>query len=392
MYKGECRVQKELANVCRPVAYEDIETAILYKYRKKESLYVVASRQNDSYFYCKESFLPVVLQVLELFDGNHDLDEINRIILKRFPNIKCDQLIIKLSNSNLVKTINRNEYSSEMARTSSKIKEISISWMKNIPSQVVSLMFYTGVMLFVCSILIVSYLFLFCNVNIEKYVQYMNSNSYTLGAIVSVIFGLIFIIFHEFAHSLTGLHYGILPEKFGISLYLNFIPKYYIKSSGIYLTSRYNRIIFHFAGPACNFVFFAFFSLLGYLFENDILYFIAFANAQMTFLNLIPFSLTDGYFIMSALLKTTNFRLDFTNALCFKKSTQFTIGFGVYFLIAMLYIILMSWYTSFWIVGIINDYADFPYDSDVIAIILAIILLFQVFITSNYKSRKIQKK
>lgn len=210
-----------------------------------------------------------------------------------------------------------------------------------------------------------------------------------LVVVISMFFSL---IVHECAHILVGLYYGLPPSKFGISLYMNVIPMYYIITPGTYLIGRYARIKFHIAGVCANFILFAFFFMFGEIFQNDIFYLIAISNFQLALFNLMPFSLTDGYFLMTIFLKKINLRLNFIDAITFrnKNSHKLDITAKVYSVISMLYIVVLSLNISFLIVGILDDYLPSVINITVLVIIISVLITLMIILIMIGKTRRMR--
>lgn len=368
-----------------PVLADDVKISLLYKYRKKDDIYVISSARNDAYFFFRAEFLPVVQKVLDLFDGKNDIQQIQQIISMQFPNMDSKEFVHKIANSNLIQNQAKKSVSeaSEMHRTSLNIVEYSIKNLKNIPESVYRLLFWLEWGLFFLSWILMLWMLISQKISVENYTEYLNSTSYTTGLFWATLFGMLFMILHEFSHIICGLYVGVLPQKIGFSLYLNFIPKYYIKSSGIYLIGRWKRIIFHFSGPASNFIFFSFFSCLGYRFNCAFFFYLAFANLQVIILNLQPFSLTDGFFIMASILKSVNLRIRSLDLLRFHKHVPVSVGLYVYTSISFVFIVLLAYNTSFWLTGILSDYFPYYFDRFLFTGVFTVLFVLQVMIKAN---------
>lgn len=375
----------------KPKICDDVEIKLLYRHKNKDDVYVIASKNKDAYFYCNESILPIVKSAVELFNGLIALEDIRNELLLRFPTVNFDKLLTRLISSPLITNSNvgTSLYASEIQRTSIAVKEFDITYFKKTPKKIIKLLYWFMILLFTGAI--VGFLVLaICGYIIpSNYTSMINNSNYTSGLILSILFGLFSQLFHEFAHIIVGMYNDILPYRFGFSLYMNFVPKYYVKFSGIYLANRSKRLMFHSAGVIANFILFISFTVLGIVFDNSLLYFIAFANCQLILLNLMPLSLTDGYFIMTNIIKSVNLRLDFINSITNKKkSLQNNQIHIIYAIFSLFYIFLMSWYSAFWISGIIYDYINCYLDRTMITAILSIAIILQFYITVRRKSRK----
>jgi hypothetical protein len=121
------------------------------------------------------------------------------------------------------------------------------------------------------------------------------------------------VLWHEISHAVTGIHYGLLPSRVSVVGYLVIIPLFVIRIPGIYLIPPRQRIriwaagmwgSLGLAGIAAVAVRFAPVSLPW----RQVLARIAFANGLVAFGNLVPFMVTDGYFILSTVCRQANIR------------------------------------------------------------------------------------
>lgn len=370
-----------------PKANEDIIITELYHYKKKENLYVIYSEKTDTYFYCFESNLKYCKRILELFNGYRSLDTIKELMSLEYPEISTTRLIDKLSKSSLIEGNKKSIQASEMSRTSIQIKEVSLNFFNKINRKLIDFLYFLVIFLFLTSIILIIYLIV-KGVAFSNYILFANNNSYTLGLLISILFSLISVLFHELGHIISGIYNQIQPNKLGFSLYLNFIPRYYIKSKKIYVASRKNRILFHFGGPAIDFIIFAYLSMIAYLNDNSVCYFLAFASLQRFMLNLMPFGMSDGYYIMSVALKSVNLRINFINLISFKLSkVKTSLSYLLYYFVSLFYIVFTAYYTAFWIVGIYSDYFEVNNHIRIISFLISLILIFQLIIITSLKSK-----
>lgn len=376
-----------MSNLC---AYSDIEWEILYRYKNKESIYVICSKEGDAYYFCKESFLKIILETLQLFDGKHSIEEIIESISIKYPEFKTKDMIMKLARSKFIKGIEVSNVSSELKRSSISIKEFNISSVGKLKRFWVEFFYRLFFLLVIMSIFICLYLFTTNKLRIWNYSLKIAGNSYIEKILVVVACIFFSLIFHELAHILVGLYYRLPPSKFGIALYMNIVPMYYIVTPGTYLIGRYARMKFHIAGVCANFILFAFFFMFGEMFHNDIFYLIAISNFQLILVNLMPFSLTDGYFLMTILLKKINLRLDFIDAITFrnKNSHKSDMTIKVYSVISMLYIVVLSLNVSFWITDILNDYLPSVINVTVLTIIISVVITLIIILIMIGKTRR----
>lgn len=119
-----------------------------------------------------------------------------------------------------------------------------------------------------------------------------------------VMFGI-----HELFHVIVGIEKGIQPAYFSFILFLGFIPMFYIKNKNIYSLQKKDILKVLLAGVYSNLILFFIFMNLFIVFDIEFLKILALANLRMGFVNLIPLSLTDGYFIYTLIFNRPNLRM-----------------------------------------------------------------------------------
>lgn len=124
------------------------------------------------------------------------------------------------------------------------------------------------------------------------------------------------LLFHEISHGIVAARYGLVPRKLVFSLYLMVSPVAYLKIPGMYTLTPKKRIHIWLAGMYTNFCLASIF-LLAYFFTNfignEVFYAIGLTNLICIVMSISPFMPTDGYFIMSTLLKSPNLRKNITS-------------------------------------------------------------------------------
>jgi putative peptide zinc metalloprotease protein len=81
-----------------------------------------------------------------------------------------------------------------------------------------------------------------------------------------------------------------------------------VKIPGLYTIERRKRINILISGICANVMLGILFLILSIITNNNIFFALAISNLQIAVINLVPFNLTDGYFILSNILKRTNLR------------------------------------------------------------------------------------
>ncbi len=89
-----------------------------------------------------------------------------------------------------------------------------------------------------------------------------------------------------------------------------------------------------------DFILFTSYSLIGFTTKNTLFFIFAVSSFQSFIFNLMPFGLSDGYFIMSVLFKIVNLRINFINLISFKwKQVDFSIFYVIYYIVSFIFII-----------------------------------------------------
>ena len=160
-------------------------------------------------------------------------------------------------------------------------------------------------------------------------------------------------IMHEMSHVTMASQYGLVDNQMCIALYLGFIPMYYIRMRGIYAVSTGKRIAIMLSGLLSNILIGAIFYIAFTLNGSGILLSLAQSNVRIGLVNIIPLSLTDGYYILCNILGQINLRKQYylfmSSLFCRRKILRlkpvekiymittllFTFGYIVYELLSM---------------------------------------------------------
>lgn len=183
------------------------------------------------------------------------------------------------------------------------------------------------------------------NINIVSNLTIRTAISISGNRWFSVVLGYILIqglslfmgIIHETAHVVVSLKNGGRPHYIAFVLYMGFMPMAYLKQKNIYALKKKDILEILFAGVAMNLFLFMFFGNLFLWTENNWAKILAFTNIRLALVNLVPFSLTDGYFIFSILSKKPNLRMNFFRLLAYPKEIRYcdTRVLGCYLLYAL---------------------------------------------------------
>jgi hypothetical protein len=305
----------ESLNNVFPKLQKTIKKVILFESNPNQ--YALYIWETDRFIILPQTKIDNILEIAELSDGHHSVAElITNNSFSGEDNINTLALMNKLNLFNQDMT-SGNRFS-ETKMFSKQLISFSFSFNRNSAKWFRCI--YWSV---ICALLIVSFL---CA--IKEWNSFLFS--FTMGKTNLGIFGYfatlammipVFVI-HEFAHVAVACKYGLYKNiTINISLYFYFIPYIYVKIPGLYTLKKNERIKILVAGVFSNFLLSLVFINIYFFSKTEFFFFIAVSNFQIIIVNLLPFNLTDGYFIFSNILKKNNLR---------KKYFDFIAHFGVY--------------------------------------------------------------
>jgi len=387
-----------------PKAVSDIQAWVLYE-RADEDLYCIGSLERDKYIAVPASKVPLVLNFVAMLDGNHSL-EMASTELERVYGQKADllQLYRLLTSANLIESPAPAQiFQGEFRRFSLDLLILNarhfFEAVQPVAKRSVKPLFFLA--------LIIIFLGMF-SVNNRLLAHqgiFMVRQSFLLGYIVLALGSVFSLLCHELAHAFVASAHGAVTRTIRVALYMGFIPYFYTEIAGIYTLKPAQRIHIWLAGSYAN----LFLGCLGLLVfhwlgsvlpqeANQIIIKLILANFFTIVGNLSPLMPTDGYFIVSTLLKQVNIR---TNALFeFLKwargeKNQLRSWILIYFLLTSVIILAMLGMQIRWLVGVFNElYTGHPSTTSfqtqlyfLIFIGLALLRVVGVFFSKRIKSR-----
>lgn len=115
---------------------------------------------------------------------------------------------------------------------------------------------------------------------------------------------------HEFFHLFFGLSSGLSSFSLRFSLYMGFIPITYVKHNNLYSVERKKLMQIIMAGIFGNISLAIIFFYLYLLCDKSIFLLMTLSNIKIIFTNIMPSSLSDGYFFLSILFRKPNTRMN----------------------------------------------------------------------------------
>lgn len=377
-------------------AYNDVVSKLLYSYKNGEEIYVICSVEGDVQFFCDKQDVEVIMYTLSLFDGKHTVEEVKEQVRQAYSSLNSDKMVDTLSRSRFMISNSSVNTSNELERNSLNLLKLDMSFLKKINHKVIDAIYYLFNILFFLSVVIILFLFISKKISFGDYFTYATETSYLNEIIFMVICGIPSIFFHESAHIITVMRYRYYPKVLGFSLQYNFFPIYYVITPGTYLLEAKKRINYHLAGVMANFILFSCFSLIAYISKDNMFYVFALSNLQLIVVNLMPFNLTDGYFLSCTLFKKVNLRLKFVNVMAFQeKFSAQKSSVKLYILFAAVYVVFLAYNMSFWFKNVISDFLGYRINNpvfDIATIILALVVMIFTVIIKSRKSASAVKK
>lgn len=270
--------------------------------------YILGNKKTEAHILVDINKYKIIKKMLVLLNGNNTVAEIKDKLMKE--NIEIDVLAIvnQLKIKGILEDSKEDiETFNEVEKFSLGISKINLNKLNSFLDKKGNVILVSYKIGFVLATLILSILLLNNNIDGLQLLSY--KNSVFLGYLYLNLSMIVIFLFHEIAHCIVAVKEGLRPKFMSIVLYFYMIPIFYIKIPNLYSLKRKSMIKVLAAGILTNLLLaFVFFDI--YLVNRiEIFRIIAFANLKMVYVNLLPLSLTDGYFIMSVLLKVPNIRL-----------------------------------------------------------------------------------
>jgi putative peptide zinc metalloprotease protein len=201
-----------------------------------------------------------------------------------------------------------------------------------------------------------------------------NKNLFDLGYVLSgmarylpifFLIGIISSVLHEFGHIGAAKYAGCSVGEIGVGIYF-FSPVFYAHLSDINILNRGKQVLVDSAGIFLNTIFTACVSIFALLMHNDILSIFVLLLTIDILYNLLPFTKTDGYWVLSDLTQTPNlhWHIDILIAQIIKKRSlpessqiQYRI-LALYGLLLLLYFGVNVFFTVVLLPGYIKAYPD----------------------------------
>ncbi len=337
-----------------------------YMVVKGKQYYCIGSKEVDRYLKIDEDNLQGILSAIEMMDGNNTIDSIQKYLLeKKKIHMDTNVLYQKLFKAGLIEGSDASTSNSEISLMGVNLINVKFKELSERKRKIYS---YIWNFLFVSSILIAIVAIAGIIIKQDKFVNFLNQSlvfkdSYLLGAIITSLVSIGVIFIHETAHAITSIRLGLQPTEFRMVLYGGISPMWMVKIRGMYTVPRKKRIAIMGAGLISNLVIILLaMSLVLWtdlsLYTNQLLSKIALSSYFMIIVCISPFYLSDGYFIMTQILKLSNLRIKIIraikNAIKNRKEKLEPVVL-IYFIISMGLMISSIYYSVLWSINISKE-------------------------------------
>lgn len=333
----------------------------------KRKQYIVGSKEKNSYFHVSYEQFRILQKIKDYVEkGVKSPKEIqSRLLSNEKVKVDMNDIYNILDKNSLLEHSSRNSTNSEAETVGLSLYNKDFRFNSSSKTNSKALKILMIFSLIVASLIIA--------LNFDAIWRVLQAHKFTFnnstikGFLIGGVISFIVLVLHEFAHILAARNIGMVDAKFSIILYASFIPTYFTRYDGIELRTYKERIRVLSAGIKVNiFLMVVSASLLALPNMNanyyDIISKFVIVNLQFIGINISPFAMNDGYYIMLNLFGLSGIRLKMWNVLkMFVKGDKQSIkvnnkvGIFVYTLISLSFIGFNAWILLSWIGNIILE-------------------------------------
>lgn len=298
-----------------PKMIDDYYMNPLFTNRKGDGFWVVGSIEKSSHILVNSKKIKLYKYLFSYLDGTNTINNLvevgfgtNEELNKVINTLKDKGLIEGYENSksfNEAKVMSVNLFTFERKINSAFIQKVCSAFSRK----------YNFILLFLFISLIISYIVfkpsLYLNrlFNGDKVKVYNTTSTGILYILINACTIIMFIL-HEIGHVVCGLKYKKNDISVSTVLFLGFIPMIYIKHKNLYSLPKKNIIDVLLGGMLANLGLGTLFLTLYFITGIEFFEILALSNYKIIYINILPISLTDGYFIFGLLLNLPNTRLN----------------------------------------------------------------------------------
>lgn len=297
-------------DICPKVA-EDIEYHVLFN-KKNKCIYCIGSKSVDKYFFTDEKYLSAYIQIINLMNGKNSIEFISKVADEKQLNIDAYSVFKICLNSGLL--INKDD---EIDKENKKRFNEFEKLFKTLASfNINKLCCSFGKIPNIVYNMIIFFMLLISFIGVVLFVSnnsFINWNLIISDYKVLIYFGIISsvsAVLHELSHAIVAKRNDIDSNRLVIAIaYMSLAA--YVRLPGIYFIKSNKRIKIWIAGVSMN----LFLASISYIFmcytvEPIKTFFLVgvISNISMIVGSLVPFYLSDGYFILATMCKVPNLR------------------------------------------------------------------------------------
>lgn len=348
----------------KPKVRDDIYYSDIYM-NGEDGYWIIGSKENDSQLIIKNNKINVFKRLFNIMDGKNSIKDIEDMGFA--DSNELIKIVKSIANKGLLEGCDNKEQFNEVERFSLKIwrhdfRDYSEK-IQNICGYLTNIFKGLSILIIIFSLYIISQkYYLLKDITIVKAIQFSDNSfmSTIIGYLLINMGTYILFFFHEGAHAVVAIKNKIRPHYVAFVLYLGFLPMCYVKIKNIYTLKRKDMYAVLLAGVKMNLILGLIFMDFYLLSENNLCKLFSISNFKMFYMNLIPLSLTDGYFVFGLLFRTPNTRMNFYKILAspkliFSYSKKMVTLFIINFIVILL-TLNFEIYVLFDILGISKSY------------------------------------
>lgn len=294
-----------------PIIVDDIECSCMFRYSNKEDIYCIGSRKVDKYFFVNEKASKLYMEVISIMDGKHTIEQIKNInwLGEKLPVDVIEKIYQTCLKCNLITndTYTDKKEFNEMEIIFKDIFKINILPFSNFCKKI-SNKVYIVIIVFMLCIMASSLL------EIDQVIDILPWESIT-GDIRTLLYAALIssvsLVLHEISHTVAASKLGLSIKTAHLAVFAYMSLACYVRLPGIYFLKPKRRIAIWISGSFINFfliavavILYKFMDGSGQLFLTTLII----SNITIIISALVPFYISDGYFILATICKTPNLR------------------------------------------------------------------------------------
>lgn len=294
-----------------PIVVSDIECSLMFRHQNKDDIYCIGSSEADKYFFVNERASRLYMHVIALMDGQHTLDEIKNMQSSDevIPLEAIDKIYHTCLKCNLIVNDNCQEKKefNEKEIIFRDILKINIVPFRNWCRKIDTKAYVVMIVLMFC-IIVTSF---FSMGEVFRMIPWENVVGDVRTLFYAVMISSVSLILHEMAHAVAGSKMGLPIKTAHLAVFAYTTFACYVKLAGIYFLKPGKRILIWVAGSFMNLFLISTATLLFGLFGEQgqlFLSVVIVSNISIIVSAVVPFYISDGYFILSTICKAPNLR------------------------------------------------------------------------------------